>query len=374
MRFIIHRNLNTKSSGDSYNLGKIMLYALGEKIHLSGISEYNYFMLEAHDKEDNVLFMLSYLINSVDEEAKQQYRDAMKSIKGYQQIKNKDSKVIIQYNLLKKAIHNHFEVAINEYYQYLNKSFDLEHFKDLIEYEQVNFYHLKDLDSIYNNPKVTPLTAVLSLQLPEEEGEFPILFLTNEDIDSQPNLKLKTFSPKSKAAETLINSYVTDVFQFPSVVRVPATMMKSLASEFSKKTKDIKEKLNQWAKLCFDNPNTNEGLTFFRAQVLPLIEEYKKTALDTQVGKELIKVNLPGNFGFLQFGEMPVEKIWELMLANDNCTEEEYQELLKLKETQAPKYDGRWPVVFFREEGIKEIKREEELAKMPSTRKTLDID
>ena len=374
MRFIIHRNLNTKSSGDSYNLGKIMLYALGEKIHLSGISEYNYFMLEAHDAEDDVLFMLSYLIDSVDEEAKQQYQDAMKSIKGFPRIKNKDSKLIIHYNLLKKAIHNHFEVAINERYQFLNKSFDLENFKDLIEYEQVNFYHLKDFHSIHENPKVTPLTEVLSLQLPAEDGECPILFLTNEDIDSQPNLKLKPFSPKSKAAETESNTYLTDVFQFPSVVRVPASMMKSMAAEFLKKTKDIKEKLHQWATLCYAHPNTNEGLTFFRAQVVPIIEEYKKTALETQVGKELLKVNLPGNFGFLQFGEMPVEKIWKLMLANDNCTKEEYQELMKLKETQAPKYDGRWPVVFFREEGIKEIKKEEELAKKPTTRKTLDID
>ena len=374
MRFIIHRNLNTKSSGDSYNLGKLMLYTLGEKIHLSGISEHNYFMIESFNTTDDIVFQLNILIDWAAEEKKQEYEEAMIRIKGYPKIKNKDSKLIISYNLLKKAIQNHFEFAINERYHFLNKSFDLENFKDLIDYEQVNFYHLKDFNSKDGNPKIIPLTAVLSLQLPEEEGECPILFLTNEDNDNQPNLALKTFSPKSKASETLSNTYLTDVFQFPSVVRVPASMMKSMASEFSKKTKDIKEKLHQWATLCYAHPNTNEGLTFFRAQVVPLIEKYKKTALETQVGKELLKINLQDNFGFLQFGEMPVEKIWELMLANDNCTEEEYQELMKLKETKSPKYDGRWPVVFFREEGLKEIRIEEEFTKNPTTRKTLDID
>jgi hypothetical protein len=164
------------------------------------------------------------------------------------------------------------------------------------------------------------------------------------------------------------------VFQAPAVVRIPASMMKSIAFEFSKKTKPFKEKLHQWAKICYDNSNTTDGLIFFREQIVPYIEENKKAVFETEMSKELLKVATPDNYGFLQFGEMPVAKIWELMLANENCTEEEYQELLQLKETQSPKYDGRWPVVFFREEGTQKIREEEKIAKTPTTRKTLDID
>lgn len=373
MRFIIHRKLNTKSTGDCYNLGKIMLYCLGEKIHLSGISEYNYFMVESYKKADMML-KLEILIEWSNGDAKKQYEEAMITVKSYPKIKNKDSKLIVNYNLLKKGIDSHFENIVYDRYRLIDKDFDIDSFKPLIDYKNVDFYHNAEYQSIHDNPKVTPITDILSLQLPEEDGECPMLFLTNENDEGKPNLELIAFSHESKEAKKLDKIYLTDVFQFPSVVGVPASMMKAMAFEVSKKSKPFKEKLHQWAKICYDNSNTSDGLTFFREQIAPLIEENKKIALQTEVSKELLNVCKPENLGFLQFGEMPVEKIWELMLANENCTEEEYQKLLKLKETQSPKYDGRWPVVVFREEGTQKIREEEEQAMIPTRRKTLDID
>lgn len=373
MRFIIHRNQNLKSSVDTYNLGKIMLYYLDEKIHLSGIGEYNYFLAEFHEKLD-LMVKLNILIDWSLNEEKERYQNAMATIKAYPKIKNKDSKLIVNYNKLKKALEVIFNHAVTERFYYMNEAYDLQTFKDLIDYKNINFYHNTELQSIYNNPIVTPVTTILSLQLPDEEGECPILFLTNENNNGEPNLDLTVFLPNAIEAEAMDNSYLIDVFQAPAIVRIPATMMKSMAYAFSKKSKPFNEKLHQWAKICYDNPDTPSGLTFFREQVVPLIEENKQIGFDCKVGKELLTSTIPGNFGFLQFGEMPVEKIWELMLANGNCTEEEYQELLQLKETQSPQYNRRWPVVFLREEGKQKIRDEEELAKIPTTRKTLDID
>ena len=373
MRFIIHRYLNLKSSADSYNLGKVMLYYLNEKIHLSGIGEYNYFLIEFHEKLD-IMIKLKILIDWSLNEEKERYQDAMASLKAYPKIKNKDSKLIVNYNKLKKALEIIFDHALVERYYHMNDAYDLQTFKDLVDYKTINFYHNTELQSIYSNAIVTPVTAILSLQLPEEDGECPILYLTNENNDGKTNLDLTVFLPDATEAEAMHNSYLTDVFRAPAIVRIPAAMMKSMASAFSKKSKPFNEKLHQWAKICYDNPDTPSGLTFFREQIVPLIEETKQIGFDCKVGKELLTSTIPGNFGFLQFGEMPVEKIWELMRANENCTEEDYQELLQLKETQSPKYNRRWPVVFFREEGKQKIRDEEELAKIPTTRKTLDID
>lgn len=373
MRFIIHRNLNTKSSWDSYNLGKVMLYALGEKIHLSGISESNYFMIECYVNEA-VMFKLQLLIDWAIEEDRQQYIDAMVTLKAYPKIKNKDSKLIINYNLLKKGIENHFEIALKERFNLLNRTFGLKSFKELIDYQRVNFYHTNDYHSIHDNPKITPLLNVLSLQLPEEDGECPILFLSNEDYLGNPMVDIKTVAYSAQEAELLDNSYLTDVFHFPAVIDIPAAMMKSITFEFSKKSKPFKEKLHQWAKICYDHTNTTDGLTFFREQIAPLIEENKKIAFETDVGKELAKSAILEHMGTLQFGELSIDKIWELMLTNENCTEEEYQELLKLKEAQSPKYDGRWPVVLFKRDGIAADENDNKMQNIPQPRKTLDID
>jgi hypothetical protein len=350
-----------------------MLYFLGEKIHLSGICEYNYFMIECYKNAD-IKLKLEILIEWSDEEDKKRYEYSLTSIRAYPKIKNKDSKLIVNYNRLKNSINALFEIKIIERSNFMDKTFDINSFKSLIDYKNVNFYHNVDFHSIHDNPKVTTISDILSLQLPEEDGECPILFLTNENIEGIPNLDLITFSPQSREAKKLNEIYLTDVFQFFPVVGIPASVMKAMTFEFSKKSKPINEKLHQWAKICYDNPNTTDGLTFFREQIVPSIEEYKKIALQSELSSELLKVSKPGHFGYLQFGEMPVEKIWELMLANDNCTEEEYQELLKLKESEPFKYTGRWPVVFFREEGLQTIRDEEAKGIQLAKRKTLDID
>lgn len=373
MRFIIHKKIDSKSTPDSYNLGKIMLYYLGEKIHLSGISESIYFMID-NLKNADIKYKLQLLIAWSEGENKQQYEEIQVSVKEYQKIKNKDSKVIVNYNLLKKGIDSHFEILAYQKYEQIDKVYDIISFKELIDHKKVNFYHNELSHGIYNDQKITTITDILSLQLLEEDGECPILFLTNENNQGKPNLELIVYSPKSEEANKLDEIYLTDVFQFPPVVGIPISLMKSMTLEFSKKTISFKEKLHKWAKICYDNPNTSNGLTFFRAEIVPLIEEHKKIGLETDVGKDISKAAKSDSFGCLQFGEMPVEKIWQLMLANLNCSEQEYQELLKIKDAQSPKYDGRWPVVFFREEGTQKMREEEEQAMMPSRRKTLDID
>lgn len=373
MRFIFHQNSDSDSTPDNYSLGKVMLYFLGEKLYLSGIGEYFHLMIECYDNLDT-RYKLQKLIDWSEDDIKKSYVEAMASVKLYPKIKNKSSKYIVGFNQLKKGIEEHFKNKLQERYESMDKLYDLATFRPLIDYQNVAFYHNEEYHSIHVNPKITTVTEILSLQLPDDDGECPILFLTNENINDEPNLELTVLSPDSKRAKDLDKIYLTDVFQFPSVIRMHEAMMRSMAIEFSKKAKSFKEKLNQWAKICYDNPNTSKGLTFFREQIVPSIEEYKKTSFETNVGKELLNVSIPENFGFLQFGEMPVEKIWKLMLASKNCTEEEYNELVKLKENNPSKYQGRWPVVFFREEKTQKFPKEKEQSTVPTKRKTLDID
>lgn len=373
MRFILHYTINKKSSSNYYNLGKIMLYFLGKRIHLSGISEFNYFMSDTHKKEE-IYFKLAVLIKGAQGEVKEQYEGILQEFKKFNKVKNKNSSAIVKFNLVKREIEQHFLNFIEEQYTSLDKIYGIKLFKHLIDYDKVNFYHLNPQESIKINAKVTPLLNILSLQLDNELDEYPILFLSNDSIEGEPLIELETYSFTSDEALKLSNGYLEDAFQFPGLVGIPSTLMKSITKEFIQKATDAIDQLQEWTKICYENPNTTKGVTYFKQNVVPVLEQKRRTVYETYTIKEISKTTSLNYSFHLQFGELPINKIWEIIHANGNCTLEELESLLKIKEEQSPKYNGRWPVVFFKTDDtevyIKEVKKVEDL----KPRKTLNID
>ena len=373
MRFILHYTFASKPDPVCYNLGKIMLYALGRKIHLSGIHEVNYFLPDIHENQE-INFKLGIMIRMSQGEEKEALEEILQKFKKINSIKNKSSKVIIDINILKKTINGHFLKHIEQHYSSLESLFGINSFKDLIDNEHVQFYHTQAAESIYKNATVTPLLDILTLQLEEEGDDYPVLFLSNDGLEGEPITALNTYSYQSKEAQQLSNGYLEDAFQFPGVKGMPASIIKSISKEFTKSAQDAIDELKQWVKICYDHPNSTKGLDYFRQNVSPILKQKNKTSFETNTYKEILKSSI-SNYNFhLQFGELPIEKIWEIIYGNGNCSEEVWQELLKIKETQSPKYDGRWPVVFFKTDDkevyIKEPKEVEDL----KPRKTLNID
>ncbi len=375
MRFILHRELNDVTSADSYNLGKEMLYFLGERLHLSGISQFYYLRDESHKKPGDYNYKLKCLLNWTEGEEKEHLEKTHQALKDYNKLKNKESRLIVIMNQMKRTVDEMFVEYIEAHIKRLDLLFGTHNFRGIVEEEdRVKFYHIRQEDSFSEKEPLTKLTDILSLQLSEEDGEHPILFMCNDLMNTDPIIDLELESFEDKGAKLLDKGYLVDVLYFNAVSKTPTPILKAIANEFSTKAAPIIQKLKVWAKECYENPNTTKGLDYFTKEIAPIIEQYKKLSLELENNKIITNATQTDKISCLQFGELPITKIWELFYKAENCSEEEYQQLLKIKEEQAPKFDGRWPVVFYKSHSKIKQHIEQVQQEYPQQRKTLDID
>ena len=374
MRFILHREINSKCSPDSYNIGKEMLYFLGNKLHLSGISKFYYLNVDNHKTPINFNQKIQSLISWAQGEEKQSFENVQRAVKNFNKMKNKDPKLIVATNQMKRAVDKLFEAQIEEHIEKMDEMFGVVNFSGLIEKNRIDFYHVHPLEKEIQTIPITKLVDILTLQLPEEEGEHPVLFLCNENESLESIIDLETNPIEDKNAKDLKKGYLVELFHFYAISSIPETVLRAIALEFSTKAAPMIQHLNEWAKECYENPNTTKGLEYFSTEIAPLIEQYKNTALELDNVRAIKNATGTDKKATLLFGELPITKIWELLFKTTDCTEEDYQQLLKIKEEQAPKFDGRWPVVFYRVHS--EIFNEllNDLDEVPQKRKTLDID
>ncbi|MGV9002678.1 hypothetical protein [Flavobacterium sp.] len=374
MKFIVHYGFSKNASQLIYNVGRRMLYFIDESMFLSGIGmPYHY--VHSDFKKENFNFKLDYLIREADDETRAGLELFKKNYKQFLNLKNKDSKIIVQTNIHKRDVENFFTASIDHSNELMENSLGITTFKELHDDDKVNFYQITEENSLYRSLITTSIEDILSLQIADSTDDVPVLFLGNEDKQGNPLLDIETNDVLKKDFK---NGYLVDVFQFPVLNDVRTAEMKAITHEFSKEIQSIKEQLNQWAKIAFNNPSSSEAQQFFIKKVMPMIETKKRSIYQINAGKDVCSRN-PDYYTFqLQFGELPIEKIWELYKVYDHITEQEYQNLLKIKAENPKKYTGRWPVAFFKTDYKNVYKsfqpREQEQTPMPTTRKTLDID
>jgi hypothetical protein len=372
MQFIVHFHLASTTSYVVYNLGRRMLYFLDEEMYVSGIG-YSYHYMYDHFKNENFDFKINFMINQSEGEQKLEFEEFYKEYKIFLKAKNKDSKWIIQTNIAKKTVEKIFSKHIENQINLMENKLGISTFKELYDSGNVFFYAFEGSEIQDQEDVIIPLEEIVSLQIADEEDDSPILFLGNEDKFGKEHIDFETNDILKKDYK---NGYLVDVFQFPYSADVQAAELKAITHEFSKEIQPIKEQLNKWAKMAFENPTSKESQQFFIKNILPKIDDAKRTIFNISTAQDLINRH-PAEYSFhLQFGELPIDKIWEYYKVYNHITEEHYQNLLKLKKENPKKYAGRWPVVVFKND-YKEIyltQKEDREEEAPKTRKTLDID
>lgn len=372
MQFIVHFPINNIASNLIFNTGRKMLYCLEEEMYISGIGyTYHYMIDEYSDRTFEV--KINTLIKNTEGHEKKELEEFYRNYKYFKKLKNKDSKSIVQTNLAKREVEGLYSVFVKGILEKMETLYATTTFKDLHDCQKVYFYGIEDDNLHGKRDNIIPIDEILSLQIADDE-DIPLLSIANEDDNGQ---QLFDFETNDISKNDYNNGYLVDVFQFPCFEDVRAAELKAIAHKFSKEIQPIKEQLKKWATLSFRNSNSKEAQQFFIKNISPMIEKYRKTGLQMKETQE-VQARHSANYTFhLQFGEIPIDKIWEHYKIYNYITEEQYQRLVKLKEVNPKRYSGRWPVVFFKSDYKKMylgFTTEEEQEQVPAPRKTLNID
>jgi hypothetical protein len=150
----------------------------------------------------------------------------------------------------------------------------------------------------------------------------------------------------------------------------------STRKELEKTTLEFREKIDEWATICYANPNTNLGLDYFRKNLKPFLESTKNDVLKNPFLKNMSSMTNKNLETQIIIGEAPIEKIWELFLISKTIKQEVYDNLMKIKTEQYPKFEGRWPVVFLKptDDAKNYMNDEDENDGIKSVRKSISLD
>lgn len=368
MQLIVHYTLSTAASHLIFNQGRRMLYCLDEEMYISGVGYYyHYFLDDAKDRSFE--FKLKFMIDQADENRKAAYQEFYENYKFFLKSKNKDSKWIIQTNILKRDFEKLFDLTMQDFGFKLETTHGTSTFRELHDCKKVVFYGVDDPNITGKRDATIPLEEILSLKIADED-DIPILFLGNEDYQGK---QLFDTEIKDILAKDHTKGYLVDVFQFPYLQDVQAAELKAITYEFSKEIEPIKEDLKKWATLALKSSNPEEAQQFFIKNLVPIIENKRRSVFQINAAKDICSKHYPNYTFHLQFGELPVDKIWEYYKTYNQVTEEEFEKLLKLKEQNPTKFNRRWPVVFFKTDNKAIYNKHERQDEQPKTRKTLDI-
>ena len=368
MQLIVHFTMSTNASYLIFNQGRRMLYCLDEERYISGVGySYHYFVEDTKDRSFE--FKLNFLINHADDFRKATYQEFYQNYKFFLKSKNKDSKWIIQNNIAKRNFEKLFDLTIKDYGSKLETTHGTSTFRELHDCNKVVFYGVDDPNLIGKRDTIIPLEEILSLKIADED-DIPILLLGNEDNEGNQLFDIETEDISKKEYKS---GYLVDTFQFPYLQDVKAAGLTAITYEFSKEIEPIKEYLKKWATLALKSSNPKEAQQFFIKNLVPIIENKRRTAFQINAAKDICSSHYPNYTFHLQFGELPIDKIWEYYKTYNHVTEEEYQKLLKLKEQNPTKFSRRWPVVFFKTDNKAIYSKQERQDEQPKTRKTLDI-
>lgn len=368
MQLIVHFTMSTNASFLIFNQGRRMLYCLDQEMYISGVGySYHYFVEDAKDRSFE--FKLKFMINHADDYRKAAYQEFYEKYKFFLKSKNKDSKWIIQTNILKRDFEKLFDLTIKDFGSKLQTTHGTSTFRELHDCKKVVFYGVDDPNIVGKRDTIIPLEEILSLKIADED-DIPILFLGNEDNEGNELFGIET---EDISKEEYKSGYLVDVFQFPYLQDVQAAELKAITYELSKEIEPIKEYLKKWATLSLKSSNPKEAQQFFIKNLVPIIENKRRSVFQINAAKDICSKHHPNYTFHLQFGELPIDKIWEYYKTYNHVTEEEFEKLLKLKEENPTKLSRRWPVVFFKTDNKAIYSKQERQDEQPKTRKTLDI-
>ena len=345
MKIIVFQPMLCSFSKFGYGSSIRIGYLLNGYLVAAGIQQQEYKLTEDLQKF-YVENKLKILIDAYDDEAaKKTAIDCQKMMELINKTKHKSAKMIVTLAHLKKQINKIFDEYTANQYVALDKMLGLKVMKDLMHPNHFYFYHMPGNVSQYDNQTETTTVEIMQLLLPDPEKENPIFFI-NLHKESFDHVELQIHAPENALAENPGNLYGEQGFIFPMMSNMSSNEIFEARNQMEMPTREFRQKIDQWATICYQNRGSNAGLEFFRESLTEFLSTLKDSALESPILKSVSRLTRQKSQTQIIIGEAPVEKIWRIYRDNEAISEEEYNELINIKTEQFPKYEGRWPVMF----------------------------
>jgi hypothetical protein len=202
------------------------------------------------------------------------------------------------------------------------------------------------------------------------------LFFLNFHNQDGSRFGAEILDPSDKIAEDRSHFYGMQSFVFPYMDWLSANEIAQARLEMIDSTQEFRERIDKWAGICYANPDSNKGLDYFRENLKDFLPSMQAKALEVQSLKNAAVLSHNAMQSEIIIGEAPIGKIWLYYKNSGAISEEIYDDLIRLKKAQYPKYEGRWPVFVFAsladnytDEPLLDINSE-----VPSVRKTISVD
>ena len=348
MQSIVFYKIQTKSSPDIYIYYVQLSHILGFTTVGIGIGEgmYNF---RSGKETLPALHKIDYIKASSEEN--ENIVEIEIELKHLLKVRHKSSKEIV---LMKKAealINKMFQSVVEDYCENLERFYRIDTMTNIFNSDAFLSYIIDENDRLRDDLTLISEIDLLQLLLPKEKGH-PLFFL---NVPSSAGT-IDHVKVEDQEATSLSELYATRLLNIPNLSLITSNQIELVRDDVKIASDEFRAKLNQWATICYENPNTALGLDYFRANLLPLQETANDLAGQSPTLRSFSDLtNNKGKVGLL-FGEAPIEYIWKIYLDTETISQEIFDKLLEIKKEQAPKFDGRWPVAF-----IKAIKEEEVL-------------
>ena len=376
MEWIVFQTLNSTVSPKNYYNSVKIAYLLNFNVVSIGIDNIIYHVA-THKDNLTINDKLDYLINEngLNNEDYEILRDIKQSYNALSKIKYKSSKENILISKIKRRIESAFMDFQNYHVNFIDKEFHISTLKDLLDYDVFYFYFNDDGTSSSSAVNNQVILEVLQLTINEIEDEHSLLFLSNYNKEGV-EMEIDFLNPIDKKAEDKNNFYGEVSYTFPLMDSLSSTELILTRKNLEKTTVEFRAKINEWVSICLANPNTNLGLDYFKKELQPFLKSTQNDILENPLLQNTSSLTNKKLESQIIIGEAPIEKIWKLYLDSETISQDVFDNLMKIKTEQFPKFEGRWPFVFYKltEDALKDINDETENDGVQSVRKSISLD
>ncbi|HMK07389.1 MAG TPA: hypothetical protein VK476_07665, partial [Flavobacterium sp.] len=202
------------------------------------------------------------------------------------------------------------------------------------------------------------------------------LFFLNFDKNDGGRFGTEICDPCSEMAEDRFNFYGMQSFIFPFMDALSANEIAEARRQLFEPSGEFRKKIDQWAGICYENPDTNEGLDFFRQELLEFLPTMQAKVEESWILKNAGVSSHLSKQSQIIIGEAPIENIWAYYRDSAAISTEVYDDLMRLKKEQFPRFEGRWPVFIYQALGkeLGDLSDQTDFGALVSVRKSISVD
>ncbi len=181
MKWIVFQNIDSKLDLICYPNSILIAYILNFKVIGCGMDDLAYNFCEygkIMKLESKIEFIIKDSLHN-DPKNHQTFLELQHIVKDFGKTKNKSSKQIISFNLLKKKIESIHENVVARIYLKLEAMYNIPTLKALIDDKNFKIFDHTRLTTEKKYTKSEMVTEILQLKLPDLDSDYSLLFLSN---------------------------------------------------------------------------------------------------------------------------------------------------------------------------------------------------